>query len=178
MNNITLVKNYAIVLFESTVDKQIHRDTLRQLTVINDAVVNDGVLKNALFSPTINKSCKIKLIELLVSRFKIQDIARRFLLLLIHNARMHIIAKVLEEYKKLFYKDSNIQLVKVTVSSELKKSEQRYLYKYLKQILQKEIKLLFEHNSDVIAGIIIRYDNYIIDASVAGVFRKIRTMIN
>jgi F-type H+-transporting ATPase subunit delta len=82
--------------------------------------------------------------------------------------------KIVNCYEQFLDDNKNIKIVKVTSSKILEKEDRKMIKQYLEtELLNQKIEIKFDDDSSIIGGILVQYDNNILDLSIAGALKKI-----
>ena len=173
MQDIKVIRNYASALFEDAENKQ-KDEVFKHLEKIVEAVNSDCEFKDVLYSPAVSKTNKTKLIGKLTSAFGTPRVLTEFLQVLIRNSRENILDYLPEFYKQMLDASKNIKQVKIKSFKVLSDKDKQSLIKYLKNdLIKHDIEVKYEQDSSLLGGVLIQYDNNIVDFSVAGALKKI-----
>jgi F-type H+-transporting ATPase subunit delta len=177
MRDIKVIKNYAAALFDSALKSHAEEEVFMYVCTVVDTLNANSELKNIFYSPATLKSSKIKLIEALTQALKTDKTVEEFLKVLVKNSREYVLDHLVDFYKQILDASKNIKQVKVKSSQTLTEKDKNTLSKYLKTDLIKEnIEIRFEEDSSLLGGVLIQYDNNVIDLSIAGALKKIDDM--
>ncbi|MGX6960327.1 MAG: ATP synthase F1 subunit delta [Rickettsia endosymbiont of Pentastiridius leporinus] len=177
MTQNNLIENYAVALFNNAKIDNIVDKIFDEITLVNSFIEDNFKIKEFLFSPVIDKTDKIKLINSLVKSIKISTMLQNFLLLLIKNSRTNILSDIVEAYNRLLCKSKNIKIVQIVSASKLQPKEQEWIKASLEKELKQETKINFEVDPTIIGGIIIKYDSILQDYSIKNSLAKIATTL-
>lgn len=178
INDIKIIKNYAVALFETLVSENKKEDVLNQLKEIDTLMNKEEGLNVIMRSPIIKKSDKIHIIQIITKHFKVEKNLQNFLVILVKNSRMGIFSQLVEFYAELLMDSQNIKVVKVTSSKTLSIPSQKEIKNYLEGELKKKVSISFTSDESIVGGIIVRYGSNMIDLSVAGVLERMKKMMS
>ncbi len=132
---------------------------LQQLSVLREVhaiVYNPGIALETKVSILVNlvncNTCNMK----------------NFLKLIITRNRFFLLKKILNFYNEYLLQDQNIQIVYVLAAYELDEVTLDILKSNLQKQLQKEVLLKVEVKNSLIAGLVLRINDKIIDGSISG----------
>lgn len=74
--------------------------------------------------------------------------------------------KIIKAFKKYLYKQENIQSVEVKTALPLSEHDRREILKHLKNTLNKEIIIKESVDKELVGGIVVKYDDTVIDGSI------------
>jgi len=174
MQDIKVIRNYVDALFDNAKQKHKEEEVFQHLKKVVELINTNSELKNILYSPIIPKTNKSRLIDKLTSFFGTDEGLIEFLHVLIKNSRENVLDYILTYYKQRLDASKNIKQVKVKSFKVLDDKDKELLIKYLKTYLIKhDIEVKYEEDSSLLGGILIQYDNNIMDFSIAGALKKI-----
>lgn len=122
-------------------------------------------LKDFLEHPVISKEDKKDIIKTIFSEDLDLHIVS-LLKLLIDNNRAYAISTIISCFKESLDKKRNIITTQVTSAIEIDEDRQGKLVEKLERILEKKVKLQFEIDESIIAGLVVQVDDKIIDGSI------------
>ena len=173
MQDIKVIRNYTSALFNDPGNKQKDK-ILKHLEKILETINLDVESKGTLYSPAVSKIDKARLVNELTSILGTPKVLSEFLQILIRNSRENILDYLPKYYKQMLDASKNIKQVKIKSFKALSDKDKESLIKYLKTNLIKcDIEINYEEDSSLLGGILIQYDNNIMDFSIAGALKKI-----
>ncbi|WP_218460563.1 ATP synthase F1 subunit delta [Rickettsia sp. TH2014] len=173
MNKDNLIENYAVALFNNAMVDNIQDKIFEEITAINRIITDNFDIREFLFSPIVNKNDKINVVNSLVKHTKFNKIVNNFLLLLVKNSRTAILSNIVDAYNTLLYESKNIKIVQVISANKLQPKEQEWIKSRIEKELNQKTEILFDIDSTIIGGIIIKYDSMLQDYSTKGSLDKI-----
>ncbi len=173
MNKDNLIENYAVALFNNAMVDNIQDKIFEEITAINRIITDNFDIREFLFSPIVNKDDKINVVNSLVKNTKFNKIVNNFLLLLVKNSRTAILSNIVDAYNTLLYESKNIKIVQVISANKLQPKEQEWIKSRIEKELNQKTEILFDIDSTIIGGIVIKYDSMLQDYSIKGSLEKI-----
>lgn len=174
MQEIKVTRNYVEALFDSAKKRYKEEEVFQDIKNIIEIVSINSELKNILYSPVVSKSNKIKLIKELTAKLGTEETLLKFLIVLVKNAREYVLNHLADHYKQILDASKGIKQVEIKSSKILDDKDKAIIDEYLETELTKNnFEVKFEVDSSLLGGILIQYDNKIIDLSIAGFMRKI-----
>jgi F-type H+-transporting ATPase subunit delta len=170
-------RNYAKALMETAMENNcvdIYLDQLHDILTVFDAS-NDlnVVVKNSSISA-------IKKIEIIDSIFKnkIDEKLLNFLKILIEKNRFEELNSIIEEFKTMSEKKANKKSVEIVSPIPLNfENKSNVLFK-LEHKLNCEISPIWTVDKSIIAGLVYKFDDCVIDTSVKAKLEDLRKRIN
>lgn len=174
MKDIKVIRNYAESLFDNAKKKNKEEDIFQDIKNIVEIISTNDELKNILYSPVVSKSSKIKLIKELATKLGTDDALLKFIIVLVKNAREYVFDHLSDYYKQMLDASKGIKQVKIKSYKTLDDKDKKIIDKYLEtELTQDSIEVEFEVDSSLLGGILIQYDNKVIDLSITGYLKKI-----
>lgn len=173
MDNGKIIKNYSVALFANAVMQGKEEKIFQQIQSIEQSINSNPKLAAIMVSPIVPKLNKSAIIQLLVENLRLEEIIKRFLLLLVKNSRLSILKDIVPFYQKLLDQSKNIKAVEVISAKILALKEQQQLKEYLESDFGQPIKIKFANDQSIIGGMVIKYDSKLLDCSIAGALSKI-----
>ncbi|WP_040256443.1 ATP synthase F1 subunit delta [Rickettsia hoogstraalii] len=177
MNKDNLIENYAVALFNNAMVDNIQDEIFEEITSINRIITDNFDIREFLFSPIVNKNDKINVVNSLAKNIKISTIVQNFLLLLVKNSRTAILSNIVDVYNTLLYESKNIKIVQVISANKLQPKEQEWIKSRIEKELNQKTEILFDIDSTIIGGIVVKYDSMLQDYSIKGSLEKIAKIL-
>ena len=166
-------KRYSDALLELSQDSDKIRKGLEEIV---DTLSSSQDLKDFMSNPVISIEDKKSVIEKIFAG-KIDKTLLNFLKLLVDKDRFNLIDEILESYSKDVDKQKNIQKVSVISAIELDEELKSKLINKLAQKLNKNIELETQLDKDIIAGLVIKTEDNVIDMSLKHKFEEMKKEI-
>lgn len=105
---------------------------------------------------------------------KDQDIVLdNFVRLLIKNNDLDLFPKIAEEYEKLEMVKQGVKKVKVVSAHKLDGPEEEQIKAKIESILDSKVQLEKEVDENVVGGVVIKADDWVLDASLKNYLKKL-----
>jgi F-type H+-transporting ATPase subunit delta len=169
-----IAKRYADALF--TLTKEYNADVHiinNQLKEISDSLNQSEELSQLMNNPTLSNDEKKDVIISLLEG-KVDVIILRFIKLLIEKNRFAAFNEISNAFEIKVNENDNIQKVYVTSAIEMREELKNKLKDKLAQKLNKNIDLIMEVNSNIIAGLVIKINDNVIDMSLNNRFEEMK----
>ena len=171
-----IIKTYVNSLYQVSEEENLEQVLFDQICFIQDIFNKNLDLINILKVPTINKLEKTKIIDE-VFKNKINLYIINFIKILINNNRIALIFKIIDKYKKLYYKKNNIKLIKITVAIDLDNKQKQDIILKSEKLFNKKIIADFVVDKKIIGGVVIESDDKLYDMSVSNKLENIKKLI-
>lgn len=172
-----LVSNiYADALFETATSNNILEEIKSEINGLSDVLLQNPDYVKMLSSPIVSVEEKHTSAEATFGG-RICDYMKNLIFLLIDNDRFSHFADINEAFNGLYDKHMNILRVTAITASQLSDTLLAKLSDKLSQLSQKNVVIINEVDEKVIGGILLRYDNVQVDATVQSKLDEIKKQI-
>ncbi len=166
-----LEKTYAAVLFELADESgalHVVKDDLDCWTGICDMVKD---FERFIISPHFPSEYKQQFVRKMLSG-KIADLTVDFLVVVIRHNRTKFLSNIIAEYNRLWDVREGYCPVEVTVARQISDDEAKKLAADIASVMDCKVLLTLTINPEILGGVIIRYDDKVIDNTVKGRLHK------
>ncbi len=169
-------KKWAKALIELTSeDESISKeDVLSDLKGIAETIESSEELTNVINNPSISTEEK-QIVICKLFQDKVKPIVYNFLFVLNLKKRMNIIGEIVAEFEKELELLKNIVRVDITSAIDLSDEKKSSIRQRVAEKLQKDVKVSWDVDSDIIAGLIFNIDDTVVDNSIR---HKLDTLSN
>lgn len=101
-----------------------------------------------------------------VDENKISNILKSFVGILIKNKDINKVGKIIKAFKEYYNEQENNLEITVTTANQIDQDVMELIKKKLNGSLNKEIEIRTETNGELIGGMVMKYNDTIIDGSV------------
>ena len=147
-------------------------ETLKDLNVISEICSNSIDLVQVLENPTISVETKYELIDEVFSK-DISEKTRNFLKILVEKKRFNEFEKIKNAYLEDLDDIKNIKRVNVVSAIDLSDNKKQEIVEKLKTKLQKDIIANWHTDKTIIAGLVIKVDDNVIDTSLSNKLKNL-----
>jgi F-type H+-transporting ATPase subunit delta len=173
MEDHRVARRYAQALFETALKYDVVGSVEDDLTGINSLLENDPEFRDFLFAPYTSRDEKIGIMDRLFSD-RVTALTMQVLRVMLETRREHEIPSVREEYITLRRENEGVIHVSVTSAEPLAQDQRDALLAKLATVLNKRIEADFEVDPQIIGGVRVAYENYVMDGSARGALSKLR----
>lgn len=174
IKNLKTAKRYALALSQSAMNNI--DEISENLALIDEVIFNNDDFMTFFSHPIVSLKDKKDTLEETL-KGKIHQITLNFLETLLDESRFNIFKTIYELFKKEVDIIKNKQRVVVTSVISLDDKEKEKLTKKLSEKLQKEVILNYDESDEILGGLVIRYEDNVIDLSLRNKFDEIRKNI-
>ena len=173
MKNPKVASRYAKALYDYASENHEIEAVRDELLQIIQVLKENQELQIVLNSPVIVPSKKHTIFTQVFSDI-LSKTSFNFLDVIIKKKREPAIATICEEYIKLYNQAHNIKVVKLTTAQPLSEVLVDKIKGILEEKTQSTIEIQQVVDPNIIGGILIKFDDYFIDASILSKINKLR----
>ncbi|AKZ65742.1 F0F1 ATP synthase subunit delta [Candidatus Palibaumannia cicadellinicola] len=168
---ITIAKHYARAIFDYAIEHNQLENWQSMLEYAAEVSKNNDLSK-LLDNPVIEHQT-ISKIFLEICGNKLNYNGQNFIRLLSKNKKFIILPFILKEFINISNKHTSLVEVEIITASNLNKLQINNIYLAIEEHISSKIKLNYTVNSSLIAGIIIRIGDLVIDGSISGKLERL-----
>lgn len=166
-------KNYSKALVEMVRDNVISfEDLSKDLATVSEILETSQDLRLTLENPTVSEAVKSQIVEE-VFKNEVHPQVVNFLMVLIDKNRFSEFPQIKADYEIKLDDVNKIQSVEITSAVELSEEYRERILQKLSEKLQKNIRPNWKVDENIIAGLIYRINDNVIDTSVKSKLDKL-----
>ena len=171
-------KKWAKALIELTQEDEgiSKEEVLSDLRDVAENIENSEELKNVINNPSISAEEKQIVISKLFQN-RIMPIVYNFLFALNLKKRMNLISEIADEFEKELEELKNIVRVDITSAIDLSDERKNDIRNRIAEKLQKDVKVSWGVDADIIAGLIFNINDTVVDNSIKNKLDKLTEKI-
>lgn len=173
MNHSRIAVRYAKALFLTALEKNMLDKIHSDIVVINQTVINNPNIIEALKSPVIKPSKKKILFQQIFDEF-IDNLSMDFFKLVINNSREIFISDICRDFKDLYRKEKNIMNAELCTAVELKQNTIDKISNLLKEANHADINIETKVDEKLLGGFVLKLDDKLLDSSIANSLKQIQ----
>ncbi|MDD5677552.1 MAG: ATP synthase F1 subunit delta [Kiritimatiellae bacterium] len=176
MNANNLAERYGYALLALAEEQGIHHRVVVELNALLALIAREPQLKACLNNPTIPVPAKQAILDELMAP-ECCLLTRNFVGLLIRNRRETLLADVAWVLEARLREDEGLIAVKLMSALPMTDSDQADFVRRLSQWLNKKVELEIKVMPELLAGIMIRIGDHLIDGSCRGQLIRMRQVL-
>lgn len=166
-------KNYSKALVEMVRDNVISfEDLSKDLATVSEILETSQDLRLTLENPTVSEAVKSQIVEE-VFKNEVHPQVVNFLMVLIDKNRFSEFSQIKADYEIKLDDVNKIQSVEITSAVELSEEYRERILQKLSEKLQKNIRPNWKVDENIIAGLIYRINDNVIDTSIKSKLDKL-----
>ena len=176
MTDARVAKRYASALFNTALEQDVLKTVEDDLDGICAVISNSAGLKRFLNNPTMTREDKLALMEKLFSDH-VTPLTMHAFRLLLKRRREGLIDHVRAEYAELRRKHENVTYALVESCVKLGDEHRQKIIDKVAQASGKRVEAEFIVSSDIIGGVRVTYDNFVLDGTARGYLNRMKNRI-
>jgi F-type H+-transporting ATPase subunit delta len=123
------------------------------------------------------KTKKVQIVEKVLERSSYGEKVLRYILLLVENGRIELLAEILESFPIMWNEQRGVHTFEVASVVPLTNSQKELLEKKLELLEKAPVILKYRIDPELIGGLWIRKGNIVYDVSIKGSLMKLKEQI-
>lgn len=144
------------------------------LNQLNEIAEKEKLVKKVLQDPVLKPESKINLINKLMPELGQNSIMHKLICLLAEKKKLHYILEIGPEIKNIINEKNHISQIEIISARKLSEQDFNNIKTSLEKSLKQEVSIKAIADENLIAGLIIKTDNYIVDNSLKGRLQKMQ----
>ena len=177
MKAIKLSNRYAKSLADIALKNNAMDATLQDMKLVLEACKSISELRQLLRSPIIKTKKKIKIIQEIFSK-RISATTLNFIEMITVKKREAFLQTIAESFIMIYKRINQIETVTVTSVNPLEQDYKERLIAEVKKTGCKKVELIEKTSSDLIGGVIIKYGDKQIDASIKTKINRLKKTLS
>lgn len=173
MSNKRLAKRYAQAFYDFAEENQKVDTIYNDICLLYSTYKENNELQVVMESPIINFDKKNKIFQALFQDH-LEEITYRFLRLIVQKRREPQLEAIMEHYIHIYYEKHNIREAYLTTAQPLSDEMRQEIKTLLENETQCQIVLHEKVNPTLIGGILIRIDDFLLDATILSRINKLK----
>ena len=171
IKNLKVAKRYAKALIEASQDNI--DDVANDLELISDTIFKNDAFRMFFSHPVISLSDKKETIKETFQN-KINKTTLNFLETLLDESRFNIFSTIYDVFKKERNDLKNIKILDVYYAYELDDEQKTRLKDKLSNKFNKDVILNYQKDEDILGGLVIKFEDKVIDLSLKTKFDRLK----
>jgi F-type H+-transporting ATPase subunit delta len=177
MRNPKLAGRYANALFTFSIEQNQLEKVYQDITLIKTVFKENRELRAVIESPVIFPDKKNNIFAELFKN-QLSDITFGFLRLMIAKKREPALMDICNEFVSFYYEHNNIKVAEITTAQPLTEAMSARLQQLLESQTGSTILLKPIINPEVIGGLLVQIDNFVVDASIQAKINRLKAQFS
>ena len=171
-------RSYAIALYELSKENSELDSVENGMKSLDELINKSSDFKEMILSPTVSKEDKKNVIFVIADKNNYSKILKKFLGYIAIKNRLFFLKKIIENFLSLVSKNKGELKAKLISPKKLSVEEQKSIQSELSKNFKSQLKINYEYDPDLIAGLIIQIGSVMIDTSIKTKLKKLeRNMV-
>ncbi|MDX1921365.1 MAG: ATP synthase F1 subunit delta [Candidatus Caenarcaniphilales bacterium] len=178
MSKYSVCHAYAKAIYGLLQDQKVNLDDI--LLVLNnlyESARHNDELKHILKDPFVTSAFKIALLYRLVPELEKNETLKKLVCLLADKKNLELILELAPEFEKILNLESNVTEIEVVSPNTLSESQRSTLQATLEKTVGGKVKLKTSLDESLIAGLVVKTEQYILDNSAKGRLNKMKRLL-
>ena len=171
-------RSYAIALYELSKENSELDSVENGMKSLDELINKSSDFKEMILSPTVSKEDKKNVIFVIADKNNFSKILKKFLGYIAIKNRLFFLKKIIENFLSLVSKNKGELKAKLISPKKLSVEEQKSIQSELSKNFKSQLKINYEYDPDLIAGLIIQVGSIMVDTSIKTKLKKLeRNMV-
>ena len=170
----TTSKSYALALYELAKENSELNKVEDGMDGIRILLSKSSDFREMILNPTITKEEKNKVMIKIVDQYSFCQTLEKFLSFLTIKNRLFFLNQIIDSFLDLISNSKRELKAKLLSSKELSKTELEKIRNELSKDFQSPIKIDYEHDPDLIGGLVIQVGSVMVDTSIKSKLRQLQ----
>ena len=166
-------KSYALALNELSKENSELEKVEDGMKGLKTLLKESSDFREMILSPTVSKEDKKNIILTLADQNNFSENLKKFLGFIAIKNRLFFLNKIIESFLNLVSISKGELKAKLISSKKLSIDEQKKIQKELSEEFKSSLNIDYEHNTDLIAGLIIQVGSVMVDTSIKTKLKKL-----
>lgn len=171
MENITEIKKYAFAIYHTSVRDGISKKLSLDFLSFISFAKNTECFSKVLLIPSSPKNFKKIFLNQLINDTGLEDtMLSKVLNVLVEHNKLHLLIHIHKEFENLLMKSDNKVIVNLFTARDVSQNLKKSLVELMSSMLNKDVSITHRYDESLMSGMLLRFENYMIDASVQRYF--------
>jgi len=161
-----VARRYASALADVAIERGEQREVLAELQSWSSMIEESRVLADVFSNPTIPYDPRRNVLEQLISRTKVRETTGSFLRVILKNQRLSQLKEIAERFEYVLDERAGIVSGEVTTARPISDQTRTELIDALSIATGRTVKLQFNIDESIVAGVIARIGSHVLDGSI------------
>jgi len=166
-------RSYGLALYELSKENSEVDKVENGMKALKELLNQSSDFKEMILSPTITKEIKKNIIFSIAEKNNFPQTLIKFLGFAADKNRLFFLAKIIESFLNLVSNSKGELKAKLISSKELSLEEQKRIETELSKDFKNTLKINYQHDPDLIAGLIIQIGSVMVDTSIKTKLKKL-----
>jgi len=169
-----LAGRYALALLDLADSKKELDTVAGDLRGLQQILADSEDLRRLVDSPLYSREQQSKAIEAILKKAEVNDMTRRFVLVVTENRRLFVLSQMIDVYLAELARRRGEVTAKVTSAQDLSESQQQALTEALKKSMGSKVQIDLTVDPALIGGMIVKVGSRMIDSSLRNKLQRLQ----
>lgn len=165
---------YALALLALADENRQLDDVAEDLRSLKAMLDESDDLRNFLRSPLYSRDDHVKIITAVLDKAEVQDLTRRFVLVVAQNRRLFALQRMAEAYLRELARRRGEITAEVVSATELNESQHDALVEALRSAVGGKVQVEVTVDRDLIGGLIVKVGSRMVDSSLRSKLQRLQ----
>jgi len=166
-------KSYSQALYELASEEKNLNDVEEHVVSLIKLISKSEDFNLLIEDPTNKQEDQLNVINIIFEKFNLNTLLKKFLNFLVIKRRFFYVEKILKDFVMICSKNRGEISAKLTVAKELNENEINKIKNDLSKNFGSDVKLSYNHDPDLIGGLIMQVESVMIDTSIKNKLQQI-----
>ena len=167
-------KSYAVALYELSKESSEIEAVENGIKSLNDLINQSPDFREMISSPTVSKEDKRNVIFAIADKNNFSRTLKKFLGYVAMKNRFFFLKKIMESFLNLVSRNKGELKAKLISPKKISTEEQKKIQNELSKDFKSQLKINYDHDPSLIAGLIIQIGSVMIDTSIKTKLKKLQ----
>lgn len=168
--------SYSEAIYSLSKEQNMQSEILADLSLVCEVVFENKKYINIMDAPDIDFNAKKSLIDEAFSG-RVSPYVLNFLKIISQKRLFSELFKIKDEYEKSYNKEFNIEKAEIITSAAISDTLKEKIIKKLSDLTKKTVKAEFRVDKSILAGVVIKLEQEVLDASFKHNLEEIKKVI-
>ena len=169
----TSANRYSLALFELASESNLLNQIEENSSALINLILNNDDFNNLIKDPTISNEILTNIINKISEIFKLENLFKNFLSLLIIKRRFFYVQQILNSFIEICSKKRGELKAEIRSAKKLTQEEITKITDELSKNFNSKIKLNYNHEQSLIGGLVVQVGSTMIDTSIKNKLKQI-----
>lgn len=177
MRNMILATRYARAIYNLAKDSNEQDTVFNEMRAIDEAFSSDAEIKNFLSTPMIRPGDKIKAVEGLLSKVKVSDSLKNFVLVLAKKGRLPLFSDIVTSFQQISDESHGVTRGEVRSAAVLGPEDRKRIEDLVGKATKKKVILTYKEDPTLLGGLVAEVGSFTFDDSLTSHLSRINEQL-
>lgn len=168
---------YAQAWLDAAMDSKDEKNIFAEVEAIQKSLINDKMLWEMMAACPDKCDVQSLAVMEIADAIGLSNVSKNALMLIAANRRLNILKQITEDFVHLYHQRKGVIKVIVDTAVKLSLAQDKKLRKVLQDKLNADIELTYRLKPEILGGLAVRFNSFLIDDTLAYKLKKIEDLI-